>query len=105
MQTGKQNTAWYLNRELDIILQWVYLHKTVTVILLETMGRMPLDAMHKNAPASFRVTFRIVIDVPLPVRNRFIIININIKSWWHQMFVIIATHNYGNYRIKWLIEY
>ena len=35
------------------------------------MGRMPLDAMHKNAPASFRVTFRIVIDVPLPVRNIF----------------------------------
>ena len=82
MQTGKQNTAWYLNRELDIILQWVYLHKTVTVILLETMGRMPLDAMHKNAPASFRVTFRIVIDVPLPVRNIFRKIEDSTEEWF-----------------------
>ena len=43
-----------------------YLHNTVTVILRDTAGEIPFDAIHKNAPASDLVTLGIDIDVPSP---------------------------------------
>ena len=46
---------------------------TVTVILRDTAGEIPFDAIHKNAPVSDLVTAGIDIDVP---SSEKIIINI-----------------------------
>ena len=37
---------------------------TVTVILRDTAGEIPFDAIHKNAPASDLLTARIDMDIP-----------------------------------------
>lgn len=45
---------------------------TVTVILRDTAGEIPFDAIHKNAPASDLVTAGIDIDVPSSEKSNYL---------------------------------